>query len=239
MNKHYIALLRHGEYHQQVHVPSALQPYPLTNRGEAQALKAAQCIQEFAQMHNLAIHQTIDCSPLLRSWQTADIIAKKIDSETMRVESFDALIERSVGSVANLTIAEIEQVISADPRFDKPPLDWKSNSTYRLPFYGAESLMQAGERVQQHIQRAINNLVFECRIPSVKLMVGHGASLRHAAHLMGIIEFDEIAKLSMHHARPIIFEINAMGLKHVSGEWKTRDSAVFNNSLTLPSDFSD
>ena len=118
----------------------------------------------------------------------------------------DALAERGLGSAANLTIAAIEAVIREDPRFEEPPADWKSNSRFRLPLQGAESLLQAGERVAAHITRQMQVLARQTRPDTLKLFVGHGAAFRHAAYHMGIRTFEQIAQLSMYHAQPVFLE---------------------------------
>ena len=65
---------------------------------------------------------------------------------------------------------------------------------------------------------------------ALKLFVGHGAALRHAAHLMGILPFERIAKLSMFYAKPVVFEgsapagaIGTLAWTRISGDWKHRD----------------
>ena len=212
------ALIRHGEYHQPLNVPSALLPYPLTNKGIEQACQAAGMLQAYAQESNLEIDSVIDSSRQLRAWQTASLIAETL-GQTFRVEEFPELAERSVGAVANLTVAEIEALFEADPRYAAPPTGWKSDSHYQLPFQGAESLLDAGARVSGHIEQRQQQLSAD---GVLKVVVGHGASIRHACVQLGVLELEQVAKISMHHARPVFIASRSSGWQKVGGEWKPR-----------------
>lgn len=224
----YLAFVRHGEYQQSPGVPSALQPYALTKFGSEQAFESAFKIQQFAEEHDCDIESTLVSSPLLRAWQTADYIGQGLHIP-YQIRQTEALVERSVGAVANLTIKEIETVLQADPRHPDPPENWKSDSHYRLPFQGAESLMEAGQRVSDEITRTFHALTQKVEKDTVQIMVGHGASFRHAAHLLGLLEFNEIAQLSMFYGVPIFFEYHPdKGWQKVSGEWKIRQKHLQN-----------
>jgi 2,3-bisphosphoglycerate-dependent phosphoglycerate mutase len=218
--------LRHGEYHQLPDTPSALQPFPLTQPGEQQAERSITLIQGVLQMFNWRLYPVIDSSRLLRGWQTAEVIRKGlqlVNDERMVIESFDQLAERSLGSAANLSLQQIESVVQEDPRFSPPPAGWKSDSYYRLPLQGAESLMDAGERVAEHIEGRLAELQGEVDTDTVKLFVGHGAAFRHAAHQLGALAFKQISALSMYHCRPVFLERLADGTwQHLTGEWKIR-----------------
>ena len=215
--------VRHGDYHQLADVPSAHQPFALTEQGRQQAHAAVSLIREMAQKNQWQIHPVIHSSNLLRGWQTADVIANELGA-AFHVEGFDALAERGMGSAANLTITQIEDILRADPRFDPPPPNWKSNSHYCLPLQGAESLLQAGERVAKHVMQQMLSLD---DLPSGKVMqlfIGHGAAFRHAAYHLGVLRFEQIAKLSMYHARPVAITVSKdQRWKHVAGDWKVRD----------------
>ncbi|WP_432695131.1 histidine phosphatase family protein [Marinobacterium sp. YM272] len=219
------ALIRHGDYHQLPDTPSAHQPFPLTDRGFEQADKAAANMAQVLAEQGWVPDYRVDSSRLLRAWQTADRFRAALAPLFVREpeqQGYSALAERGVGSAANLTIDQIEAILEQDPRFDAPPSDWKSNSHYRLPLQGAESLMDAGERVARHIE--LQMITME---PSdtdrVRLFVGHGAAFRHAAYKLGVLEFDQIAALSMYHAEPVYIEMLEGGRwKHVAGDWKVR-----------------
>ena len=221
-----VALIRHADYHQQIDTPSALQPFPLTRRGERQAREGAEEVLTLCQAHGWQPASTVHASSLLRAWQTAQVMNEVMGDRTGREFSLmahDALWERSLGSAANLTTAQIAEAVRHDPRVDFLPADWKSNSHFRLPLPGAESLMQAGQRVADFMASLPASPSALTSGTTLTLIVGHGAALRHAAHLLGVLDFDQIAGLSMHHARPVVIEETPSGpWRHVAGEWKVR-----------------
>lgn len=215
--------LRHGDYHQLPDVPSAHQPFALTEKGRQQAHAAVSLIREMAQKNQWQIQPIIHSSNLLRGWQTADIIANELGAD-YQVEGYDTLAERSMGSAANLTLSQIENILQTDPRFDLPPPNWKSNSHYCLPLQGAESLLQAGERVAKHVMQQMLSLHELPNGSVMQLFIGHGAAFRHAAYHLGVLRFEQIAKLSMYHASPVAMAVaKDQSWKHVAGDWKVRD----------------
>ena len=222
------ALMRHGDYHQLPKTPSALQPFPLTQAGTQQAERAVGLLRGVLEMFGWSLHPVVDSSRLLRGWQTAELVCRGLEqqgSEPLEIEQFDALAERSLGSGNNLSRRQIEAAIQADPRFDPLPHDWKANSHFRLPLQGAESLMQAGQRVAAHLDARLATLEHEVARDTVKLFVGHGAAFRHAAHQLGVLDFEEIAKLSMYHCRPVFLEREFAGAwTHLTGDWKVRSA---------------
>mgnify|MGYP000166839231 CR=1 FL=1 len=222
MGRRIAALVRHGDYCQRDGAPSAHQPFALTARGRDQARGAAAALTAGTGEFSATLDPVLDSSRMLRAWQTADAMASILGAETT-VESFDDLAERGVGAVANLTEDEIRSIVERDPRFDPLPRDWKADSHYCLPFQGAESLMAAGVRVARHLQARMAALPPGDGGSIVKAFVGHGAAFRHAAHHLGVLSFEDIARLSMHHARPVFLEISPSGeWRHVSGAWKIR-----------------
>ena len=218
------ALIRHGDYHQLPDTPSAHQPFPLTEKGRDQAVQAAARIQRQAESEGWNIHSKVHSSQLLRAWETAGLIAGGLEGE-LNISSFADLAERGMGSAANLTVQQIEAIIQADPRFDPLPRDWKSNSHFCLPLQGAESLLQAGQRVAGHLEQSMKELAGHAVGDTLMLFVGHGAAIRHAAYVLGVLRFDEIATLSMYHAEPVYIEYTEQGWKHVAGNWKVRGQA--------------
>jgi broad specificity phosphatase PhoE len=219
-------LIRHGEYSQQPDTPSAHQPYALTERGREAVLQEADNFAALLQRHKLAVADTVDSSNMLRAWETALIFVESLYQHQMPstlVDSYDVLAERCMGAAANLTVKQIEKIIVEDPRYEEPPLDWKSNSHYCLPLQGAESLMQAGERVAAHLQQQMTKLRAQADTDTVKLFVGHGAAFRHAAYHLGILEYEQLAQLSMFHAQPVLIEYRDDGSwHHAGGDWKVR-----------------
>jgi len=220
------AIIRHGDYHQLVDVPSALQPFPLTEQGKQQSRACAQSILEIIKSQGWTIAESTYSSLQLRAWQTADIVIQEISatiSEPLRLRSHENLAERSVGSAANLTHHQIKDIIDQDPRFPELPENWKADSYFKLPLQGAESLMEAGERVAQFLQNQTKHLHSEINRDTLVLFIGHGASFRHAAHVLGILEYDDIQRLSMYHASPVYLEVTPEGdWRHIAGEWKVR-----------------
>jgi 2,3-bisphosphoglycerate-dependent phosphoglycerate mutase len=225
-----IALVRHGQYHQIAGAPSAFQPFSLNEEGREQALACLPGLLEFSRQGQLPIAAKIHTSVMLRAWQTADIIRQQLvrinENVCYSLEQTVALGERCVGSVANLTVAHIEQILVDDPRYSSPPENWKASSDYLLPFPGAESLQQAGLRVANYLREIIstqnNNYPQGC----LHIVVGHGAAFRHAACELGVMKPEQIAKLSMYHATPVFLQqVSPHGWRHVAGEWKVRQSS--------------
>ncbi|GAB4535585.1 MAG: hypothetical protein Tsb0019_37070 [Roseibium sp.] len=225
MTDRYAILLRHGAYRQKPDTPSALQPFPLTEAGMAQARDAGRALAGLIAEHGWRLATDIFCSRQQRAWQTATLLARSLAEVTaldMTITEDEALAERSVGAFANLSLAEIENVLADDPRHAAPPNDWKANSHYRLPAQGAESLMEAGERVARFLTGRIGALAAD-GTADAQIFVGHGAAFRHAAHHLGVLAFDDIRRLSMHHARPVVLKVAVDGTwSHFGGAWKER-----------------
>jgi len=216
---------RHADYNQLENVPSAHQPFALNEEGIKQAEQGAAMLSQLLSDNNWHCQPVIHSSRMLRAWQTADILRQHI-TQDMFIETFDALAERSMGCLANLTVQQINQVIADDPRIENVPADWKRNSKFCLPYQGAESLMMAGERVAEHIDNQMQKLKQQkMHETQVQLFVGHGAAFRHAAYHLGILAFDDIAKLSMYHAQPLAFSTDDNGYRHIAGDWKVREHA--------------
>ncbi|MBU2890622.1 histidine phosphatase family protein [Celeribacter halophilus] len=217
----YIAVIRHGDYHQRKDVPSARQPFGLTDTGIAQAQSCGDLLAEMAQSQRLEFAPMIHCSRQLRAWQTASRIAGRLRGLGHEIDALaetSALAERGLGSAANLTVAEIDAVMQADPRYPAPPAGWKSDSDYRLPLEGAESLMEAGARVAACLTE-----IAEAGRGRLNIVVGHGASIRHACHHLGLLTRAQIAQLSMFHARPLLLCYSGHdNWQHLAGAWKVR-----------------
>lgn len=226
MPKSIALLLRHGDYHQLANAPSALQPFPLTEKGIHQAESAVAKIKNYLNELDCELDPNIHCSQLLRAWQTASILQQGLATDKekpLAVASFSELAERSVGALANLTKQQIEAIFEQDPRLSSLPSNWKTDSFFRLPFTGAESLIEAGERVARHLVQTMEASLQHATNNRVTIFVGHGASIRHAAYHLGVLTFEQIAQLSMYHAEPVLLEYLPSGQwRHVAGEWKVR-----------------
>lgn len=214
--------LRHSEYEQPEGIPSAVLPHPIKNpEGFEQAEKGARDIIDFIKKEGISIPKVIESSSVLRAFQTAKVIAEQLEKEfgeKIEITQSDSLVERIVGAMANLTVSEIEEVISKDPRLDNPPKGWKSNKYYRLPFIGSESLDDAGKRVSKYVIDNPFNVQQDFRV-----IIGHGASFRHASCELGILEETDIPALSMHYAHPLFFKRNKKSWDLVKGSWKIRN----------------
>ncbi|MEM5582760.1 histidine phosphatase family protein [Roseibium sp. AS2] len=225
MTDRFAILVRHADYLQKPETPSALQPYALSGQGREQAREAGAELSALAADHGWQVSPEVFCSRQQRAWQTATLLAQVFSEKTgarLRVTEDAALAERSVGAFANMTVAEIEQVLAEDPRLASPPQDWKANSHYTLPVEGAESLMDAGRRVATFLRDRISSLASDPGA-NAQIYVGHGAAFRHAAHDLGVLGFDDIRKLSMHHARPVVLKFSPVtGWSHFGGAWKER-----------------
>lgn len=227
MNKH-ICFIRHGAYEQLKNTPSALQPFALTDEGRIHAKDGSKLVLDYVQQHRLLLHPIFHSSSLLRAWETAQLMQEALQAHSnhsISIETHDHLVERSVGGLANLTTSQIEKILQDDPRFPNPPENWKSNSHYCLPFPGAESLMQAGERVKTCVLNLVGNL----QEGELMLIFGHGAAFRHAAHLMGCLPFHKIDIYSMHHGRPVFFQLDDNEWAHDESLWKVRAKEKHND----------
>jgi len=225
MTDRFAILLRHGAYHQKPGVPSALQPYGLTASGQDQARAAADEVTGLAEAEGWRVNPEIICSRQQRAWQTAATLAAELTvatGQSFQILEDEALAERSVGAFANLSAAEIEDILDRDPRYARPPQNWKSDSHFKLPAQGAESLIEAGARVAHCLRLHMERLP-EHAGPDTRIFVGHGASLRHAAHHLGVLGLEDIRRLSMHHARPVVLKCTQDGTwHHHIGSWKER-----------------
>ncbi|MGS2743390.1 histidine phosphatase family protein [Halomonas sp. LS-001] len=222
-----LALIRHGEYAQLAQTPSALQPFPLTRKGAEDVRCQAHQFGEWLSTSGYQLNTEIHCSTLLRAWQTAEIYREElaaVGAGHLSTRSFSALCERSVGAVANLSVKEIESIVALDPRLTALPEGWKSTSDFRLPFEGAESLLEAGERVAGHLSALLEAQAAQETGRRLQIIVGHGASIRHACYHLGVIPFSEIHRLSMFYGQPVVFERQEHDWSRVYGHWKHRQT---------------
>lgn len=221
------ALSRHGEYHQPEETPSAWLLHPLTERGREQARTLGKRLHEDASARGWAMDRRWDSSVLLRAWETASLAANAWPdaSLTPQIHSSPDLMERSVGSAANLRVDQIEEILDKDPRYQRPGPGWKSIPSFRLPVPGAESLLEAGLRVAQHLRQCARDIEHHGTGEQtlLRVVVGHGASLRWAAHALGVLTMDEAKACSMYHAQSVYIERRSEhDWRHVGGEWKPR-----------------
>ena len=221
-----LAIARHGEYEQPAGVPSAHLAHPLTARGHEQASELARCVAELAAAQRCVVCPAVMSSPLLRAYQTAATACTALAPLTRtshRVVEDAALAERSLGAAGNLAASEVERLLALDPRCEPPPPDWKARAEYRLPWLGAESLREAGQRAAAGL-RALGARLARCERDALQLVVGHGAAFRHAACVLELLAPERVSQLSMHHCQPILLEWGGAAFRHVGGEWKERSA---------------
>ena len=219
MNVISLALIRHGDYEQRPNTPSAHQPWPLNADGRQQALECAEQLNQISEQLKLPLSANWFSSPLARAQETARIIRESLMNDAS-IELCDDLMERGLGVANNLTIDEIETCLKSLNLLEQTPPDWKSNSHFQLPLPGTESLMDAGIRVSQRLLSIAQDIKNQGAIVPV---IGHGAAFRHAAYHLGVLQFEDLKKYSMHFARPVVISQNQKGeWTHSTGEWKVR-----------------
>ncbi len=215
----HVALVRHGDYHQDRSAPSAWQPWPLNPDGERQSIEGATILEQFLASQNLSLHPTLYSSTLLRARQTAAQYQSYFSTHETQLLCTDALTERSVGAAANLSITDIEAALARDPDVEPPRPGWKSDPHYRLPLPGAESLIEAGQRVATCLTDIADT---HGDTNSVSLVVGHGAALRHACAVLGLFSISEAGAISMYYGMPIVLRRHHGQWSQVFGDWKPR-----------------
>jgi 2,3-bisphosphoglycerate-dependent phosphoglycerate mutase len=158
---------------------------------------------------HLEIDTQIESSSLLRAWQTASVLAEQLGSRLDRayhVVQRDALIERGLGSAANLTFDRIRALIELDPRLSPLPEGWRRIPDFRLPLPGAESLLEAGRRTATCIAESLASIPDEDPRDLARLFVAHSGCLRHAAVVLGALELDVVASRSMEFVQAVLIE---------------------------------
>ena len=116
------------------------------------------------------------------------------------------MIERGLGSAANLTFEAIAELLSKDPRLGPLPKGWRRMPEFRLPLPGAESLMQAGSRVAARVAASIDAIPDDDPADIARLFVAHSGCLRHAAVVLGAIDVRHVAGLSMDFLGCVLLE---------------------------------
>jgi len=214
MSRLIAVFLRHAQLEQPKGVPAANLPHGLTAKGEDQAADAAQRLHALAEEMDFKIDDDLECGASQPVWQTAAILGEELDDLTgrrYRAVERSELMGRSLGGAANLTVKQIETLIAEDPRFTKPPKAWLSNPAYRPPFPGAETLGAAGERAGGFIKRRAEEMWPHLTGDTLKVFVGHGATLVQAAAWLGAIPAKTAAQKVLPHAHWALIEFRASG----------------------------
>ena len=216
--------IRHGHFDRPDATASAHSLLPLTSRGRSQARRAADDVLATCEELELELDTRIECSQLLRAWETARVLAAALGEERgerFRVVEREALIERGLGSAANLTFDEIRELLDVDPRIGALPEGWRRLPEFRLPVQGAESLMQAGARAASCIAQSLESIPEDDPRDVLRLFVAHSGCLRHAAVALGAIDVRVVPQLSMDFAQAVYVERLPNGdWVHVAGRFK-------------------
>ena len=224
------ALVRHGHFDRPENVASAHSLFPLSERGRGQARHAVDPILELCEELGLELDPRVEASQLLRAWETANLIAEALTTrlgKRFHVLQRDELVERGLGSCANLTFDEIRALLAADPRLDLLPDGWRRMPEFRLPVRGAESLMQAGARTATRIAMSLASIPAEDPRDLVRLFVAHSGCLRHAAVQLGALDVRVVPGLSMDFAQVILLEKLPSGdWVHIAGEFRKQLSGI-------------
>ena len=208
--------VRHGHFERPEQTASAHSLFALSSLGRDQARCAADPILELCEEFGLELDSRIEASQLLRAWETAKLLAEKLEARTGRrfhVLQRDELIERGLGSCANLTFDRIQERIAADPRLAPLPEGWRRMPEFRLPVQGAESLMMSGARVAARVAASLGSIPAEDSRHLLRLFVAHSGCLRHAAVQLGALDVRTVSGLSMDFAQTILIE------KMHNGDW--------------------
>jgi len=210
------AFVRHGHFARPEGTASAHSLFPLSPKGRGQARAAVDAILDFAEEFGLDVDARLEASQLLRAWETAKVIAEELESRTGRsfhVLQRNDLIERGIGSAANMRFEDIEALLAEDPRIAPLPKGWRRRPEFRLPVQGAESLMQAGARVAARVSASMNSIPADDSRDVMRLFVAHSGCLRHAAVTLGALDVRKVPGLSMGFAQTVLIE------KMPNGEW--------------------
>ena len=220
------AFVRHGHFDRPDDLASAHSLFPLSAKGREQARRAAGPILELCREIGLELDPRIESSQLLRAWQTANLVAEALTERTAKrfhVLQRDELIERGLGSCANMSFDQIRAMLACDPRLGPLPRGWRRMPEFRLPVQGAESLMQAGARTATRVAASIDSIPAEDPRDLLRLFVAHSGCLRHAAVQLGALDVRTVAGLSMDFTQAVLIEKLPNGdWVHIAGQFKKR-----------------
>lgn len=219
------ALVRHGHFPRPEGVASAHLPLPLSPEGRGHARDAGLQIARIAREHRIELDETIESSQLLRAHETAIVVAETLAEETGRtfeVADRDDMLERGLGSCANLRFDEIEAMLAADDRLDPLPEGWRRIPDFRLPVPGAESQMDAGRRTADRIDGSLAAMRGGPK-DRMRIFVAHGGCLRHASVVKGALSIERVTQVTMDYGQVVAIERLLDGSwRRAIGEWKER-----------------
>jgi 2,3-bisphosphoglycerate-dependent phosphoglycerate mutase len=86
--------------------------------------------------------------------------------------------------------------------------------------------LEAGKRCARCLERVLQRLAQRAAHDTLKIVVGHGGAIRHAALELGTLELGDVTRLSMYHCRTVYLErLDEGRWVQVGGEWKQRRPA--------------
>lgn len=224
--RRFAAFVRHGHFARPEGVASAHSLFPLSEEGREQARHASGPILEFCEDLGIELDPRIEASQLLRAWETANLIAESLTTRTgqrFHVLQRDELVERGIGSCANMTFDAIREMLTSDPRLGVLPEGWRRMPEFRLPVQGAESLMQAGARTATRVATSLGSIPDEDPRDLMRLFVAHSGCLRHAAVQLGALDVRVVSGLSMDFTQAVFLEKLPNGdWVNVAGQFKKR-----------------
>jgi broad specificity phosphatase PhoE len=234
------ALMRHGHFPRPENTASAHLALSLSDEGREQSEAAADVLLGFASANGLVIDPYVESSPLLRAYETATVVVDALKRRTdtaFDITNRDELIERGLGSCANLRFDEIESLLARDPRIGPLPSGWWRIPDFQLPVPGAESLRMAGERTAARIDESLASIDLNEPTSRLRLFVAHAGCLRHAAFVRGVLSLENAVNVSMEFAQIVLFEINSDGQwVQLAGNWKKRITAAQDPKSKAPID---
>ncbi|RMC40953.1 2,3-bisphosphoglycerate-dependent phosphoglycerate mutase [Lactobacillus sp. ESL0233] len=206
-----LVLLRHGESIANfTNTYTGWNDVALTTKGREQAKAAGQLLKEIADFNPTHIHTSI----LVRAIETANIVAEAANILYLPLTKTWRLNERHYGILRGVNKDLSRQIYG-----DKQVLKWR-RGFYSIPPAGktlydrryincdirrlpqAESLYQTQQRLLPYYQTAIVSKMLK---GEDQLVVAHGSSLRALIKKIEQIDDNEIVKLEVANAEPIIY----------------------------------
>ncbi|KAH3672860.1 hypothetical protein WICMUC_004082 [Wickerhamomyces mucosus] len=209
-----IILLRHGQ--SQFNSASLFCGWldvPLSTRGELQAQQAGELL-----IKNNINPDILYTSKLRRTCQTGYIITKTLEKEYIDVKRSWKLNERHYGSLQGRDKSQVLQEVGEEKymfwRRDYngiPPLnigensgiDERYNDCENIP--RGESLKMVVKRLEPYLKEEIFQDLIKGKIP---LIIAHGSSCRSILKILKNINENDIKKLNIPNAIPLILELN-------------------------------
>ncbi|GFZ27589.1 2,3-bisphosphoglycerate-dependent phosphoglycerate mutase [Lactobacillus corticis] len=207
-----LVLVRHGEsIANQQNVYTGWNDVPLTPKGQEQARRAGQLIQQLGDFNPTAIHTSV----LSRAIMTANIVAETCDWLYLPLYKTWRLNERHYGALRGLNkdvsraVFGKEQVLewrrgfdSVPPAQGSPVIDRRYAKFDQRLMPRAESLHQTQLRLLPYYEDQVASRLVQGQD---QLVVAHGSSLRALIKYLEAINDHDIIKLEVPNAEPIVY----------------------------------